>query len=377
MRSDSIFFEGFNRDHARALDDVRQRLMHVGGAKDAAEEKALGELQTKGLVYKGKKAYEIDPEYGYLLGIDIGGTSAKSMLIDFSFMPIAGSFRSEDRGRDIDSFRQSLGKALDGTLSSANPKRILGIGIALPGTVDPGKGRVLFTPNIQFLSGLKAIELLPEKYAAMWPTLKIVLEHDCKAAVVAEKLAGGPGHSKRSEESVVAVTVGTGISAGTYVNGAVLRGASNTAGEFGHIVLNQAEGRQCGCGKMGCLEAEASGSAMQAKWLERTGTAATVVEIAQAAMNGDAAAIELFRETGHWLGLGLSFIVNLMEPDLITLYGGVSAAYDLFSEQMNETLSRYAWPLAQWKVERSMLGPEIVGLGAALVAYEELISSMY
>ena len=175
---------------------------------------------------------------------------------------------------------------------------------------------------------------------------------------------------------MVSVTVGTGVSAGSYINQGVVRGASNTAGEFGHIIVNQSDGRLCGCGKVGCLEAEASGVAMQAKWLERTGTRAAVVEIAQMAMNGDEEALGLFKETGHWLGLGLSYIVNLMEPELITLYGGVSAAYDLFSESLNETLAKYAWPLAQWKVERSMLGPEIVGLGAALMVYEDIIASV-
>lgn len=374
MSEGGIFFPGFNREHARALEEVRQGL-RVPHAGDGAESTAIDELVTNGLLYKDRQGVSIDPEYGYLLGIDIGGTSAKSMLIDFSFTPVAGSFRSENRGTDIETFRKSLGKALDGTMAAVNPRRLLGIGIALPGTVDPKAGKVLFTPNIQFLSGLGANELLPERYRKKWHGLKIMLEHDCKAAVVAEKLAGGPRHTKRAEESVVSVTVGTGVSAGTYVNGGVLRGIGNTAGEFGHIVVNSGEGRLCGCGKVGCLEAEASGLALQAKWLERTGLKATVVEIAHAAMNGEPEAIELFRETGYWLGLGLSYIVNLMEPALITLYGGVSAAYDLFSESLNETLSKFAWPLATWNVERSMLGAEIVGLGAALVVYEDILAS--
>lgn len=374
MKGNEVFFRGFNRNHARVLEGIRQAEGRWSDSDPAALQ-ALDDLIRNGLVYKDKHGIWIDPEYGYLLGIDIGGTSAKSMLIDFSFKPLAGSFRSEDRGHDIESFREGLGRALEGTMASANANRLIGIGIAVPGTVDPRRGKVLFTPNIQFLSGLDAAELLPDRFSDKWSGLKIMLEHDCKAAVLAEKLAGGPRHSKRAEESVVSVTVGTGISAGSYINQAVVRGASYTAGEFGHVAVNPSFGRQCGCGKVGCLEAEASGAAMQAKWLERTGTKATVVEIAQMAMNGEEAAVALFRETGHWLGLGLSYIVNLMEPELITLYGGVSAAYDLFSESLNEALSKYAWPLAQWKVERSMLGPEIVGLGAALVVYEDVISS--
>jgi glucokinase len=375
MNGKGTFFKGFNREHARVLEAVRQK-ESSWHESDTASLQALEDLIKNGLVYRDRHGVGIDSEYGYLLGIDIGGTSAKSMLIDFAFMPVAGSFRSEDRGQDIETFRDNLGRALDGTMASASPKRILGIGMALPGTVDPVKGRVLFTPNIQFLSGLDATGLLPDRYASKWEGVRMKLEHDCKAAVVAEKLAGGPKHTKRHEESVVSVTVGTGVSAGSYINQGVVRGASNTAGEFGHIIVNQADGRLCGCGKVGCLEAEASGVAMQAKWLERTGTRAAVVEIAQMAMNGDEEALGLFKETGHWLGLGLSYIVNLMEPELITLYGGVSAAYDLFSESLNETLAKYAWPLAQWKVERSMLGPEIVGLGAALVVYEDIIASV-
>jgi len=372
--TNAAFFEGFATGHARLLERIREA-GSVAAAKEGEADRIEQDLLAHGLIYKQKGRLYVDNEYAYLLGIDIGGTSAKSMLIDFSFKPVAGSFRSEERGGDIEEFRENLGRALDGTMASTNPRKLLGIGIALPGTVDPAAGRVLFTPNIQFLSGLGAMELLPERYAGMWSGLAVRLEHDCKAAVVAEKFAGGPGHTKRADRSVVAVTVGTGVSAGSYVNGAVVRGASNTAGEFGHICVNPEHGRQCGCGKVGCLEAEASGFAMQGKWLERTGTRASVVEIAEAALDGDENAIGLFKETGRWLGLGLSYIVNLMEPDLITLYGGVSAAYDLFSDSMNETLSRFAWPLATWKVERSMLGTEIVGLGAALVVYEGLISS--
>lgn len=371
----AAFFEGFGAEHGRLLERIREA-GSIAAASEGEADRIERDLLSHGLIYRQKGRLYIDNEYAYLLGIDIGGTSAKSMLIDFSFKPVAGSFRSQDRGADIDEFRENLGRALDGTMASANPRKLLGIGIALPGTVDPGAGKVLFTPNIQFLSGLGAMELLPERYSKMWAGLTVKLEHDCKAAVVAEKFAGGPGHTKRADRSVVAVTVGTGVSAGSYVNGAVLRGASNTAGEFGHICVNPERGRQCGCGKVGCLEAESSGFAMQGKWLERTGTKASVVEIVEAALDGNEKAIELFKETGKWLGLGLSYIVNLMEPDLITLYGGVSAAYDLFSDSMNETLSKYAWPLATWKVERSMLGTEIVGLGAALVVYEGLIRSV-
>lgn len=371
----NAFFEGFGREHARVLTQIRQGRMSERAETEAVK-RAADELARFGLCYRERGTVSIDSEYGYFLGIDIGGSSAKSMLIDFGFKPVAGSFRSQDRGHDIASFRKNLGKALDGTMASGKPARMLGIGIALPGTVDQACGKVLFTPNIQFLSGLSAMELLPEKYRDMWAARPVTLEHDCKAAVLAEKLAGRPGYTERAESSIVAITVGTGISAGSYVNGSVVRGASNAAGEFGHIPVNLAEGRQCGCGKVGCLEAEASGSAMQAKWLERTGTRASVVEIAEAAMDGNATAVELFAETGRWLGIALSFMVNVLEPELITLYGGVSAAYDLFSEPMMNAISQYAWPLASWKVERSMLGSEIVGLGAALVAYEQIIRSV-
>ena len=200
MNEKGIFFKGFNREHARVLEAVRQGA-NRWHEDDPTSLEALDDLIRNGLVYRDRHGIGIDSEYGYLLGVDIGGTSAKSMLIDFAFMPVAGSFRSEDRGRDIESFRDNLGKALDGTMASASPKRILGIGIALPGTVDPIKGKVLFTPNIQFLSGLEAGELLPERYRKKWEGVRIKLEHDCKAAVVAEKLAGGPKHSKRHEES--------------------------------------------------------------------------------------------------------------------------------------------------------------------------------
>ncbi|HPU96260.1 MAG TPA: hypothetical protein PK488_05280, partial [Bacillota bacterium] len=155
MHTDS-FFKGFGREHARAVELIRKgELKEEGGSQVPGE--VIEELVARGLVYKHKGRLFIDSEYGYFLGIDIGGTSAKSMLIDFGFKAVAGSFRSEDRGSDITAFKRNLEKALDGTMASANPRRILGIGIALPGTVDPSHGRVLFTTNIQFLSGLKAV----------------------------------------------------------------------------------------------------------------------------------------------------------------------------------------------------------------------------
>ncbi|NNF13558.1 MAG: ROK family protein [Gemmatimonadetes bacterium] len=271
----------------------------------------------------------------WVLGVDIGGTNLVVAAVPYAGGEI-GALRTQptqpERGaeasvNDIESMAEEV-------IAEASPEGglddFVGVGIGCPGPLDLDQGIILSTPNLGW-DGYPIRGRVGEAVG-----LPASLDNDANCATYGEWWQG----AARGLTSVVGVTLGTGIGGGLITEGHLVRGASGSAGEIGHMTI-QVDGRQCGCGNLGCLEAYASGpnialraregldagaesilSELVAGDLDRI-TAATVHE---ALTRGDRYAGEVIRETARYLGVGIANLVNLFNPEMVVVVGGVTRA---------------------------------------------------
>jgi glucokinase len=231
-------------------------------------------------------------------------------------------------------------------------------------------------------ANLEAIEGIPLKDEMGDRTgLPVTVENDANAAAWGE-FRFGVG---KDVDDLVFVTLGTGVGGGIISHGVLLRGARGMGGELGHITVQPA-GPRCGCGNRGCLEALASGTAIERRArevaderphsalrrlaTERAPLGGDVVDLAR---KGDEAAIEVLRETGTWLGIGLATYINIFDPEVIAIGGGVSQAGDLVSEPARRELQLRSHSPSRDLVEirAATLGSEAGMVGAAALARDE------
>lgn len=214
------------------------------------------------------------------------------------------------------------------------------VGIAVAGTVDPS-GTIIAAPNIP-LGGVNFKEILAKKLKT-----QVFLDNDANLAAVGEKLKG----AAKQFQSFVLLTVGTGIGGGIFINGQLYRGSLGAAGEVGHMII-QADGPQCSCGRFGCLEALASGTALEkaaehfvnsnpqsalALALKKTKQKLDGRLLAELAKTGNAEAVKLWQRVGYYLGIGLGSLINIFNPEAVLLGGGLLAEEKLFLNTAKKT----------------------------------------
>lgn len=223
---------------------------------------------------------------------------------------------------------------------------VLGLGIGAPGPLDTARGVVLLTPNLGWVD----MPLRDRLAGALG--LDAVLDNDANCAVLGECWVG----AARGARHAIGMTIGTGIGGGLVLDGRLHHGASDCAGEIGHTTIDM-DGRRCGCGNYGCLEAYASGPAIAMRAIEeiRIGTASRLPEMAggvdaitaqtvfEGAKAGDEVALEVVRDTAHYLGAGIANLLNIFNPDLVVIAGGVTQAGDLLFEPLRREVVRRAF----------------------------------
>ena len=243
------------------------------------------------------------------------------------------------------------------------------IGVAAPVIMDASTGLVEKAPNIPAFNGFRFAEALGEKL-----DLKVVLENDATAAAVGEHWLGAARHA----ENAVCVTLGTGVGGGIVLWNKALRGTNGTAGEVGHICV-EPNGHPCGCGSWGCLEQYSSATAVVRMAHELASRKGSVLDLGttseklfEAAKSGDAVALEAFRRMGHYLGIALASVINLLNPDVIVLAGGLSAGWEVFIEETRDQIAKRAFrvPALRAKLVRAELGDDAGILGVARLALE-------
>lgn len=266
------------------------------------------------------------------IGVDIGGTNGQAAVVDPEGEVLAKT-RRDTPASDADEIRELIVDMVF-ELASSHPVEAVGIGAA--GFVDEGRSTVLFAPNLAWRG-----EPL-RGYVAAATGLPVVVENDANVAAWAEFRFGA---ARNVDDSAVMVTVGTGIGGGLVSGGRLIRGVHGMAAELGHI-NSVPDGYPCGCGRRGCLEQYASGRALVrfARELAREDrtAAARLLELADgkvdaisgqmvtaSARAGDPLACRVFGLVGHWLGLGLVDLVQILDPQMLVIGGGVSEAGEL------------------------------------------------
>ena len=262
----------------------------------------------------------------------------------------------------------------------------IGVGLGSPGLIIAETGVVHFSPNFPGWSDIPLVTYVnaeltklqtPKKYK---PVLR-GMDNDVNAMTLGELHHGaGVGYN-----NLVAFTLGTGVGGGVVIDGEVYHGSQNTAGELGHTVV-EPDGRYCGCGNQGCLEAYAGAKNIVERIQEKiatgrnttlatatnVGTTLTPRMIAEAAQAGDELAIEIFAETGRYIGIALTSIAHILNPQIAIIGGGIAEAGEkLLFEPIRAELSKRAMDIpAEMKIVKAHLGNDAGIVGAAMLAFQ-------
>jgi glucokinase len=284
----------------------------------------------------------------YLVGIDLGGTNIVAGTVSEDGSEIHGVL-SEPTGAEggPDAVVDRIIRLARASMAAAPGKTVVGVGIGSPGPLDTKTGVVLLTPNLGWVN----MPLRDRVVAGLG--LPATLDNDANCAVFGEWWRG----AARGAQHVVGLTIGTGIGGGIVLNGDIYRGASDIAGEVGHMTIDST-GRLCKCGNYGCLEAYASGPAIAARATEGTQAGAdtslpryvgndlskiTAQVVYEAAHDGDEFALEVVRDTAKFLGAGVASLINIFNPEVVVICGGVTLAGDKLFVPLRGEIKRRAF----------------------------------
>ena len=320
----------------------------------------------------------VSAERPYTAGVDLGGTKIFS-LVALPDGREAGSDTRATQGiqgpqavisRMADSVRAALAAA------GATEAGLAAVAVAAPGPIDHDKGLVRNPPNLPGWDEVPLVRMLEDILG-----VPVALENDANAAALGEH-AFGAGSDFRH---MLFVTVSSGIGGGIILASRLYRGATGAAGEVGHMVLDE-DGPVCGCGKRGCLEALASGTAIAARAaalgkegaspalarLVSRGAEPTAADVERAALGGDAVARGVIEEAGRYLGLGLVNLVHVYNPHGIVVGGGVSRMGDLILEPARQVVRQRCFPLSQegLRIVAGVLGDRAGALGAIVALHQ-------
>jgi glucokinase len=304
------------------------------------------------------------------VGVDVGGTKIAAGVVTPEGKILKGTRYPTPASGDL--LVESIARAV---LEVKDGFEVGGACLAVAGLILAQENRVVFSPNLHPVEGILLKDELEPRIG-----LPLTVENDATAAAWGEFRFGAGSEV----DHLVFVTLGTGVGGGVISHGVLLRGAQDSGGELGHVTL-QATGPRCACGNRGCLEALASGTAIRrhARELasERPGSALGRLaserdvlgeDVTRLAREGDEAALSVLEEAGRWLGIGLAGFVNIFNPEVIAVGGGVMAAGELILEAAREEVQLRARPPSRDLVEvkEATLGPKSGLLGAAALAHD-------
>jgi glucokinase len=309
-----------------------------------------------------------------VFAVDLGGTYLRTALVDGSGKILQQRKQPTPKGDSPDCVVDALAAAARDANGGTGP-RIARASIMVPGAVDNQNAVVVQAPNLPSLTNFPLKAVLQERLS--WPVL---LENDANAAAVGEMWLG----AARGCRDVVSVTLGTGVGGGVILDGELWRGAHGSAGEIGHTTVDPFSGVKCKCGNTGCLELFASATAIVRITREDlprfpqsmlSSEKLTAEKVYDAGRDGDELALSVFRKFGMYLGIGLANLINIIDPEIIVIAGGVVNGWDLFARDMLREVNERAVraTAAQVKIAAAQCGDNAGLLGAARLAFDDLV----
>jgi glucokinase-like ROK family protein len=331
----------------------------------------------------GRRPIELDmnTERNHIVGLRLGSTNIRAVLLDVKGSIVRKSKEIVDAGATKDIILNQLFTAVEKLLQNEGLifEDIAGIGIAAPGALDAHSGICLYTPHHPKWKNVPLKRLFEERF-----NTPCFVDHVNNCSALGEMWFG----EGKGIKNFLCVLLGTGISTGIIISGEVYRGVNCASGEFGHTCIVP-QGPECVCGRRGCLETYASGPALAQMAMEVAQThddsiinslvdgkleKITAETVFQAAVRGDADALKIFEKMGYYLGIGISNLINLFNPERIILSGRVAQAGKFFIPSLQNTIEEHAWHISQKNIEVSNLENGAV-LGAAGVVLQEIYNN--
>lgn len=317
------------------------------------------------------------------LAVDIGGTKILTALFSTGGKILAKSVCPTLADEGVEPVIERLCGAIDGLLGKNNleASQLGSIGIACAGGIDSGRGVVVTpSPNMKGWVDIPLADITRERFK-----ISTFVVNDASAAALGEHRSG----AGRGVSNLVLFTLGTGIGGGIIAGGKLYLGAVGAAAEIGHMTVD-AGGPKCGCGNTGCLEMLASGRALERDVIGRIsrGEESSLMEMAggkvegitaemvgMAAKNGDPLAREVLNRAACYLGIGMVNAVNIFNPEMIVLGGGMAELGDIFIEPGRKMVAERAFPVSSRTVRivTAQLGNEAGVYGAAAFALEQSV----
>ncbi len=317
------------------------------------------------------------------IGIDLGGTKILAGLLNKNFKILATAKAKVRVEEGEKYFLKTIEEVVHGVLSDRGmtPKNLYGIGIGCPGIIDTKKGVVISSPNIPFLNRYDLSKKIKKIFK-----VPVAIGNDVNVGLMGEHWFG----AARGYDHAVGIFLGTGIGGALILNGKIYEGASGGAGEIGHMQIDPT-GELCGCGMRGCLEsiagrvAVASEAALLAarqkakKLFEDVGTDISKIKsgaLSKAVKAGDKSIEDLIRYKSHWLGIAMANVVDLLNPEVIVLGGGmVEAMGDMIVPEAEKSMRQRAMaPLVKdVKVVQAKLKDYAIVMGAAKIASDAVL----
>ncbi|MBI5696714.1 MAG: ROK family protein [Nitrospirae bacterium] len=308
------------------------------------------------------------------IGVDVGGTNLRFGIVSEAGKVIARSRAKSDAHQGVDAVISRIDKGIAGMLKRAERDGHVpaGIGVGVPGIISLPEGVVRFSPNLPGWENFPLRDRLQHHFR-----LPAIVENDANAYAVGEAWKGaGVG-----VDSLVCLTLGTGVGGGIILGGEIWRGVDGMAGEVGHMTV-MPRGRKCHCGNTGCLEVYASATAV----VERAGEALslgtksclvdcfpsglTAADVKHAADTGDALALRMYRDAGSYLGIAIAGLINLLNVERVVIGGGMAGAWDLFIGPLRAEVARRAFDVP---AKRCEIVPGILGDDAGMVGNAGLV----
>ena len=314
----------------------------------------------------------------YVIGLDVGGTNMRGALLDGNEEQVDELKIPSEADKGVERLMDNIFDFID---KIRGGKKIYGVGMGIPGIMDSKDGIITEAPNIPEVKDYPVRKVLSERLGG---DIKLIIENDANMAALGEWRKG----AGEDVDSMIMLTVGTGLGGGIVLDGELWSGAHGMGGEIGHMTINH-EGPKCKCGSYGCLETYSSANAirrMVSEILSDTSAPTTLTEtlkgasrgdiprlVMEAARSGDRDAITIWKEVGKGLGIAIASLQNVFDVDMIVIGGGVANAWDLFIGAAQEEAKNRGFraPMEKLSIKKSLLGDDAGILGAGYLALKE------
>ena len=369
------------RNRSRLLDMLRRHgsasradLARLTGLSRSTVSTLVADLQASGMVVErepdGRVPQQgrpptlltLDRSAGLVLGVDFAHEHVHVAIADLSRTILAESVHELDVDRSAERALAAAVRLSDEVVAAAgvDDDRILGAGVGLSGPIDVAEGIVHAGPAGKDLAGVRPVDELSARLG-----LRVHLDNDANLGALAE-VTFGAGMGARD---AIYIMVSGGVGAGLILGGELYRGTGGTAGELGHVLVDEA-GPICRCGNRGCLEMMAGGRAIIELLRPGHGDDLTLDEVIALVRDGDSGARRAIADAGRVLGRSVAAIVNAFNPELIIVGGALSAAGDVLLDPLREAVHRYAIPSAaeDVRITCGVLGDRAEVLGALELA---------